>query len=196
MSIELSMIVAVSKNRVIGDGQTMPWHLPADLSYFKKMTLNKIVFMGRRTFESIGKPLPNRMNVVISRSKREHLYPDGQQNELQVCGSIADGLKLCEQLVGGGADSEVMVIGGGQLYRQLLPYVRHLYLTQVDVMAEGAITFPELEDDQWERVRAEHRPADDRNAYDCIFETYYRQAKERPYRELINGESNHVQTLV
>lgn len=129
----ISMIAAMAHDRVIGLDNQMPWHLPADLAHFKRVTLGKPVLMGRKTFESIGRPLPGRRNLVISRN------PDYRADGVEVIDSVEAALALL-------ADSDVaelMVIGGGHLYGQLLPRADRLYLTRID-LAGGGYPFPGL----------------------------------------------------
>ncbi len=123
----ISMIAAMAHDRVIGLDNQMPWHLPADLAHFKRVTLGKPVLMGRKTFESIGRPLPGRRNLVISRN------PDYRADGVEVIDSVEAALALLT-----GSDvAELMVIGGGHLYGQLLPRADRLYLTRIDLAVEG-----------------------------------------------------------
>ncbi|MCE9677850.1 type 3 dihydrofolate reductase [Shewanella sp. AS1] len=135
--MKIAMIAAMANNRVIGKDNQMPWHLPEDLRHFKAMTLGKPVVMGRKTFESIGRPLPGRHNIVISR--QEGLLIEG----VSCVTSFEAALALvgdCEELV---------VIGGGQLYESLLPRADKLYLTQIDLDVEGDTYFPAWDDGSW-----------------------------------------------
>ncbi|MDP5293742.1 type 3 dihydrofolate reductase [Oceanimonas sp. CHS3-5] len=158
----LSMIVAMTQNGVIGKDNAMPWHLPADLAYFKQTTLGKPVVMGRNTHESIGRPLPGRRNVIVSRSLSE--APAGTE----LVPSPEAALALL-------ADSEeVMVMGGGQLYAALLPQAERLYITRIDAHIDGDTYFPAIAEQEWKLVREELRPADERNEYDCRFQVLER----------------------
>lgn len=159
--MELSLIVAMTRERVIGKDNGMPWHLPADLAYFKRVTLGKPVVMGRNTFESIGRPLPGRRNVILSRSLSE--APAGTE----LAGSPAAVLELLAEA------EEVMIIGGGQLYAAFLPLASRLYLTRIDASLEGDTRFPEI-GEEWRLVSEEIRPADERNPYDCRFQVLER----------------------
>lgn len=154
------MIAAMAHNRVIGQGNKMPWHLPADLQHFKRITLNKPVIMGRKTYESIGRPLPGRRNVIISRN-------DSYQMEgIEVVKSVDDALALVS-----GAE-EVMIIGGGLVYEQFLPLCERLYLTFIDLEVEGDTRFPEYENvANWELVESQSNEPNEKNKYSHKFVT-------------------------
>lgn len=137
----VSLIVAMARNGVIGRDGGLPWHLPEDLRHFKELTLGKPIIMGRLTHESIGRPLPGRTNIVISRN------PAHDAPGCVVVTSLADAIKHAATLVG--VDGEVMVIGGAQIYREALPRADRLYLTRVEVDAEGDTVFPELDASDW-----------------------------------------------
>ena len=158
----LSMIVAHADNRIIGKDNDMPWHLPADLAYFKKTTLGKPVIMGRKTYESIGRPLPGRQNIVISRNT-------GYKVEgVDVVASVDEALEKA------GSVDEVMVIGGGAIYKHCMPAADKLYITHIKATIDGDTQFAEYDaDNDWQKVSSELRKADDKNAYDlhfCIYE--------------------------
>ena len=142
----LAMIAAMARNRVIGRENQLPWHISADLKHFKRTTLGKPIVMGRKTFESIGRPLPGRTNIVVSRQ------PDYRsEGVVVVSGTEAAVQKAQEVALRDGAD-EVMVIGGEQLYRGLLPYAKRLYLTEVDCEVDGDAWFPEIERGDWREL--------------------------------------------
>ncbi|SFV85537.1 Dihydrofolate reductase [hydrothermal vent metagenome] len=144
-------------NQLIGKDNALPWHLPADLGYFKKTTTNKTVLMGRKTHESIGFPLPNRRNVIISRN------PDFQANGCEVVPSIDAALSLAKD------DDEVMIMGGASFYQQMLPTVDRLYITQIKSTFEGDAHFPEFNrDDFVETFRESHTP-DEKNKHTYHF---------------------------
>lgn len=149
----VSLVVAAAKNRVIGRDGELPWHLPDDLRHFKRLTTGKPVIMGRRTFESIGKPLPDRHNIVMTRD------PGYAATDCDVVTSVSDALKLA------GDDREVMVIGGGQIYRDFLPRADRIYLTRVQAEIEGDTHFPEIDASEWQLVSSEHHGADEKHAY-------------------------------
>ncbi|GAB3105555.1 dihydrofolate reductase [Aestuariicella hydrocarbonica] len=140
----LALIVAQASNRVIGRNNKMPWHLPEDLQYFKRVTLGKPIIMGRKTFESIGRPLPGRTNIVITRQ------PDWHAEGAVVVSSLEAAIARGQQE----STDEVMVIGGAQIYAASLPLVDRVYLTQVHRDYEGDARFPEL-GDGWREVARE-----------------------------------------
>lgn len=159
--MEISLIVAMTKNRVIGKDNDMPWHLPADLTWFKRNTLNKPVIMGRKTFLSIGRPLPNRTNVILSRSAFEHegtLSANSLEQALEKVGTVP----------------EAMIIGGGELFKQTLPIADKLYLTEIQTELEGDTFFPEIDLSQWTLIEESEHKADEKNAYDCHYKIYQR----------------------
>jgi dihydrofolate reductase len=163
--MKISMIAAMAHDRVIGKDNQMPWHLPADLAHFKRVTLGKPVLMGRKTFESIGRPLPGRRNLVISRN------PGYQADGIEVVGSVEAALAL----LASSAVEELMVIGGGHLYGQLLPRADSLYLTRIDLAVAGDTRFPAFDDGQWQRIASEPHPADEKNPHPYCFETWQRR---------------------
>lgn len=159
----ISLIVAMAENRVIGRGNQMPWHLPADLRHFKSVTLGKPVIMGRKTFESIGRPLPGRRNVVISRNA------DWCAEGVESVQSLDAALALAQDA------GEVMIIGGGQLYREALPLAQRLYLTHIALTVVDADTwFPDYSQYQWQQQAEELHEPDDKNPYAYRFETLVR----------------------
>ncbi|MGR6980572.1 type 3 dihydrofolate reductase [Testudinibacter sp. P27/CKL/0425] len=154
--MQISLIVAFTQNRVIGKDNQMPWHLPRDLAWFKRNTLNRLVIMGRKTFESIGRPLPNRTNIVLSRNPFVH-------HGVQWADSLPTALERCRDV------EEVMIIGGGELFKQSLPLADKLYLTEIQTALEGDTFFPQIDFNQWKLVSEEYSQADDNNRYDCRF---------------------------
>jgi dihydrofolate reductase len=150
----LSLIVAVSRNNVIGSEGALPWHLPDDLGHFKRLTTGKPVIMGRRTFESIGRPLPDRRNIVMTR--QANYAAEG----CEVVSSMNEALELVH-----GTD-EVMIIGGGLVYRDFLSHADRIYLTRVQADVEGDTHFPEIDEAAWQLVRSQHHAADDRHVYE------------------------------
>jgi dihydrofolate reductase len=161
------MIVAMADNNVIGKNNDMPWHLPADLAYFKKITLGKPIIMGRKTFESIGRPLPGRRNIVISRDKSY------QAMGIDVVHSVEQALALVNGSVENNAVDEIMVIGGGAIYRHCLAQADRLYVTHIKANIEGDTQFPDYDDGTWLKVNSEVRLSDDKNLYPldfCIYE--------------------------
>tara|TARA_R110000787_G_scaffold19570_4_gene58573 strand:- start:312 stop:800 length:489 start_codon:yes stop_codon:yes gene_type:complete len=156
----LSMIVAHANHRVIGKNNDMPWHLPADLAYFKKTTLGKPIIMGRKTFQSIGRPLPGRKNVVISRD--DSFQADG----VEVVNSVDAALALVSD------SKEVMVIGGGAIYQHCLAAAQRLYITHIDATIEGDTYFPEYDLKVWKKLSSDIRPSDEKNQYSLDFSVY------------------------
>ncbi|KZN72914.1 type 3 dihydrofolate reductase [Pseudoalteromonas luteoviolacea] len=156
----ISMIAAMAKGRVIGDDNKMPWHLPADLQHFKKITLGKPVIMGRKTFESIGRPLPGRRNIVITRNA------EYQAEGIEVASSTDEALALVDKI------DEVMIIGGGNIYNQFLPLCSRLYLTYIELDVEGDTRFPDHTSvGNWVEIESEVHEPDDRNKYRYKFVT-------------------------
>ncbi|WP_237113809.1 type 3 dihydrofolate reductase [Pseudoalteromonas rubra] len=156
----ISMIAAMANGRIIGDDNAMPWHLPADLKHFKAVTLNKPVVMGRKTFESIGRPLPGRRNIVISRNSNYNA------EGIEVVSSPQDALALVDGC------EEVMIIGGGNIYEQFLPLSNRLYLTYIDLDVSGDTRFPDhTQAGEWEEVASEAYEADEKNLYSYKFVT-------------------------
>ena len=138
--MKLALIAAVADNNVIGTNNKMPWHLPDDLRYFKAVTMGKVIIMGRKTFDSLGRALPDRINIVITRNK--HWHHEG----VHVAHTLADALVLAEEL---GAGDEVMVIGGEQIYRQAIDQADRLYLTRIHQSFDGDAVFPDITPQQW-----------------------------------------------
>ncbi|MGL9751252.1 MAG: type 3 dihydrofolate reductase [Symbiopectobacterium sp.] len=153
----ISLIAALAVDRVIGMENAMPWHLPADLAWFKRQTLNKPIIMGRSTFRSIGQPLPGRKNIVISKRA-------GDDERVTWVLTLEAALEAAS-----GAE-EVMVIGGGSIYQQMLPQASRLYLTHIDAEVEGDTHFPEYEPDAWSSVFSEFHDADEKNSHSYCFE--------------------------
>ena len=153
----ISLVAAMAKNRVIGKDNQMPWHLPADLKHFKEVTLSKPIIMGRKTYESIGRPLPGRRNIVISRNE------DYQLEGCDTVTSIDAALELVSN------EDEIMVIGGGFLYAQMIERAQKLYLTYIDLEVEGDTQFPEFEHLKLREVSRKQYQADEKNKYNLEF---------------------------
>jgi len=160
----ISMVAAMANNRVIGKDNQMPWHLPADLKHFKQVTLGKPVIMGRKTFESIGRLLPGRRNIIISRSKPVDAKGAEWVTSLEQAFSV-----LKDQ-------QEIMVIGGAEIYRQCLPLAKRLYLTKIDLDTDGDAYFPDYTaiGVNWRQVAASEHQADEMNPHHCRFITLER----------------------
>ncbi len=150
--MKLSLIAAMARDRVIGHNNQMPWHMPADLAHFKKVTLGKPVIMGRKTFDSIGRLLPGRRNIIISR-------------QVKPAGLAADWVHSLEQALAlVAAEPEVMVIGGAELYRQSLPFADRLYLTEFELSVPGDAFFPDYQTDAgWTLTGLQEHQADAQN---------------------------------
>jgi dihydrofolate reductase len=155
--MRINLIVAMAKNRVIGIDNKMPWHLPADFAWFKRVTMGYPVIMGRKTFESIGRPLPGRRNIVISRN------PQWRAEGCDVFASLDAAFASCKD------NADVFVIGGATLYSEALPQTDSIYLTEVDAAPHGDTFFPALDTAQWHERSREHRGADEKNAYAMDF---------------------------
>jgi len=164
MSVEITLVAAVADNGVIGAEGKMPWHLPADLAHFKAVTMGKPVLMGRLTWTSIGKPLPGRDNLVLSRN------PAWRAEGARRVASLDEALRVTEQA---GA-RELMVIGGAEVYRQALPRARRIYLTRVHAEPWGDTLFPELDPDAWREVSRREQLSDEKNPWDLTFVTLER----------------------
>jgi dihydrofolate reductase len=160
----ISFIVAMDKHRVIGKNNQLPWHLPADLKFFKKVTMGHSIIMGRKTHESIGKPLPGRENVIVTRNLNYH--SDG----CLVLHSVEELLQYAQ-----GKQEEVFVIGGAELFKEVFPYTDRLYLTQIDEEFEGDTYFPEFHLNEWILLSQEKGIKDEKNPYDYSFNIYKRQ---------------------
>ncbi len=162
----LALVVAHTRNRVIGRDNGMPWHLPADLAFFRELTTGHPILMGRKTHLAIGRPLPGRRNLVLTRQ-----HPASQTASLdgvELVGSIDAALALV------GPAPVLFVIGGAEVYRQLLPLARRLHVTEIAATLAGDAHFPPLAEGRWQEAARVHRAADDRNAYDLDFVTLER----------------------
>ena len=153
----VSIIVAMAKNRVIGKDNDMPWHLPADLQHFRKVTTGKPIIMGRKTYESIGRPLPKRHNIIISRNC------DYKVEGCDVVGSLDEAVKIA------GDVEELFIIGGGFLYDETIDQADKLYLTFIDLEVEGDTFFPEYEHLNIQNIASEHHIKDEKNPYNYEF---------------------------
>jgi dihydrofolate reductase len=150
---KISLIVAMDKNNLIGSNNGLPWHLPADLAFFKRTTMGKPIVMGRKTFESIGKPLPGRRNIVVTRD------PDFSAAGCDVVNSIDAAIALCRD------DEEIMLIGGASLYQQSLELATNMYITRIDHEFEGDTWFPEYQKSEWKVENRENFEADHSNPH-------------------------------
>ena len=153
-----SIVVVRSENRVIGVANKLPWHQREDLKYFKRVTLGHHVIMGRNTYDSVGRPLPERVNIVVTRAQCD--FPPG----VLVARTVAEALEMCS------TDPEPMIVGGAQIYVQLLPFTRRIYETVLHVELEGEAFFPAIDPAAWKLTSESERfPADARNDHDYTF---------------------------
>lgn len=153
----LSIVVAAAENDVIGDRNALPWRLPDDLKRFKAVTMGKPILMGRKTFDSIGKPLVGRTNIVLTRDSNLRL---------EGCVTVRS---IDEALLAAGAAPELMVIGGAELYRQVLPRTDVIYLTRVHAEIHGDTRFPDVVWDDWMELESDYHAADERHAHAFTF---------------------------
>lgn len=161
-NIPVALIVAMSNNRIIGRNNALPWHLSEDLKYFKRVTFGKPVIMGRKTFESIGRPLPGRANIVVSRS-------GFVAENVRVVASLEEALQIADSIAQVDGANEIMLIGGAQLYAHALPSVQRMYLTLVDAEVDGDAFFPEFDASQWREISREDHAALAPNPYPYSF---------------------------
>lgn len=155
--MKISIIVAMAANGVIGNDNELPWHLPADLKHFKQTTMGKPILMGRKTWESIGRPLPGRTNIVITRDSAYSATGCIVVNSIEAA------------LAAAGEQDEVMVIGGAELYRQVLPCADTIYLTRIHASFDGDTRFPEISDTEWQQLERIDHEADEKNLQDYSF---------------------------
>ncbi len=165
----LSAIVACDTNNLIGADNQIPWYLPADLAYFKKITTGKPIIMGRKCFASIGRALPNRTNIVLTHN------PFFVATGVIVAHNIAEAIDFAAQT---GAE-EAFIIGGGVLYEATIQLWNKLYLTTVEHQFEGDIYFPQLNPDEWQRTETVLRDGDEKNKWNCRFEVFERKNAEK-----------------
>jgi dihydrofolate reductase len=158
----VSIIVAVSQNRVMGKDNKLPWYLPADLKYFKKRTLGRNIIMGRKTFESLGKTLPGRTNIIVTHQNDYH--PEGA--------IMAGDLQSAFEYSRSNGETECMVIGGANIIRQSLPFANRIYYTKIFHDFEGDTFFPELNLTEWKLVSEEPHAPDESNKYHYSFQVY------------------------
>ncbi|PQL90030.1 dihydrofolate reductase [Apibacter sp. wkB309] len=162
----MTIIAAIDENNAIGNNNQLLWHLPLDLKRFKSLTQNHVILMGRKTFESLGRPLPNRQNMVIS-SKADYPVP----NNVYLFSSLPEAIEAARN-----KDSNPYIIGGGTIYSQALKYADTLELTLVHTQIDKADTyFPEIDFSEWNKTFDEFHPKDDKHLYDFRFVTYQRK---------------------
>lgn len=167
--LRISLICAASRNGVIGKGNRLPWRLPADLKRFKRLTMGHTVIMGRKTFESIGKPLPGRTNVVVTRQK------DFQARDCRVAHSLEEALHLCSP------DQEVFVIGGGSIFQQALPLADRIYLTSIHHNFTGETHLFDLDKTLWQETSRQDFKPDTENPFPYSFQVLEKQKGSDPF---------------
>jgi dihydrofolate reductase len=160
----INILLAASENNVIGKDNKIPWRLPADTRYFKNLTINNVVIMGRKTLDSLGKPLPNRENIVITRQ------PDYQAEGVTVVHSIGAALEKAKEFPG----KEIFIIGGEEICRQALPFVERIYLTRIHAHVDGDTFFVMPDNDEWQLVSSDKHEPDAQNKFAYDFEVYRR----------------------
>jgi dihydrofolate reductase len=160
----ISTIVATAHNNVIGANNNIPWYLPADLQYFKKITLNHHIIMGRNCYESIGKPLPKRTNIIVT---RDAFFIS---SNCLIARSIDEALSLANE----NNEEEVFIIGGGQIYDQTQELWDKIYLTEVDLVVKGDVYFPTINLNEWQVISEENHSKDEKNEYNYSFKVYKR----------------------
>ncbi len=158
----ISIIAAIAQNGVIGKDNRLVWHLPADMRFFKKTTMGHTLIMGRKTFESFGKPLPGRKSIVVTRQKHY------KHQDISVAHSFSQALALCSE------EEEIFVIGGAEIYIQALPMAKRLYLTFIHHAFNGDTLFPPIDLNEWVLLKEEHHPADEKNEFSMSFRLYER----------------------
>jgi len=162
--MKISLIWAMDKHRLIGRENALPWKLPADMAWFKKSTMGKPILMGRKTYESIGRPLPGRVNLILSR-----------QSDLKI-----DGCKVVSSLAEAKAEvpdaDEIMVMGGAEIYALLIDQADCLYITEIDAVFEGDAWFPAFDRQSWQTISQDSHQPDDKNRYPYIFTILERKA--------------------
>lgn len=170
----VSLIVAAAENHVIGRGGTLPWHLPDDLRWFRRTTMGSTLIMGRRTYESHGKPLPGRRSIVLTRQSdwKPPGDPEAVRKRVRVAPSLEEAFALCRE------EDHVFVIGGEEVFRAVLPRADRIYLTRVHAEVEGDTRFPHLDPANWTLTSQERHCADDRHEFPFSFEVYERRRAE------------------
>jgi len=164
--MKISMIAAMSENRIIGKNNDLPWHLPDDFQFFKDATNGHHVIMGRKNFESLPhkfKPLPNRTNIVITRNESY-----GQGEDIHVVNNLKDALAIAQK----NDETEAFIIGGGQIYKMGLEVASCIYLTEIHAQVEGDVYFPEFNRSEWKEVNRVFHPLNDKHQYSFDFVTY------------------------
>lgn len=170
MAVSISLIAAVAENGVIGRDNDMPWKISSDLNRFKALTMGKPVVMGRKTFQSIGRALPGRKNIVVTRDS------SFTAADIQTVHSLEDGLELAREHADVDGANEIMVIGGGALYAEAMPLAERLYITRVHAQPDGDTHFPEIDPASWEEISNETCPRGERDTASTSLVVYRRTA--------------------
>ena len=161
----LSIIVAVAKNNVIGKDNKLIWHLPEDLKRFKRITTGHTITMGRKTFESLGRVLPNRKHIVLSKDKGFKVDDENVQ--------VINDISLLEEYIS--SEEENFIIGGASIYKLLMPHANKMYITKINEEFEGDVFFPKIEEKDWKVVETQKGLTDEKNVYDYEYVTYVRK---------------------
>ncbi len=169
MTARISIIVAAARNGVIGRNGGMPWRMPSDLKHFRALTLGKPVIMGRKTFQAIGKPLPGRDTIVVTRDKA--FKPDG----ISIAASLEAAIAIANERATARGVEEIMIAGGGEIYRASLPRADRVYLTVIAATLDGDATFPPLPQAEWERTSERPMARTDDDDFDAIFTIFERR---------------------
>jgi dihydrofolate reductase len=161
----ISLVAAASDNNVIGKNNALPWRMPADMKFFKNLTMGHTVVMGRKTYESMGKPLPGRKNIIITRNK------DFRAEGCTVVASFGEIMELCKE------EGEIFIVGGSEIYRLILNKADKIYLTRIHGIFDGDAYFIDIHDNEWEETKKTDCPADEKNPYPYAFIEYSRRKK-------------------
>jgi dihydrofolate reductase len=167
--MHITLIAAVARNRVIGKNNDLIWHMPEDLKFFKKTTLGHSVVMGRKTFESFGRPLPGRTNIVLSRSKKP-VHPD-----VVMFSKLEDAIVYCKE----NGEDECFIAGGAEIYQQALPLADRMIITEIHAEFEGDTFFPDFNPQEWKEISRDKRKKDTKNPYDYSFVIYEKSVQSR-----------------
>ena len=160
----ITIIAAIGKNNELGKDNQLLWHLPADLKHFKNLTSGHPIIMGRKTYESIGKPLPNRTNIVVSR--KDDWFEEG----ILIVPSLKDAIKHAKKI-----NENIFILGGGEIYRHTIDMADRLKITQVNHQTDADVFFPKIDEKNWIKTDEIHHPKDENHAYDFYFQTWERK---------------------
>lgn len=169
MTVPVAMVAAVAENGVIGNKGGIPWRLPSDMAFFKRMTMGKPIVMGRKQYESVGKPLPGRTNMVVTRQRG--YQPEG----VLVVSALEAALEHAQAIASADRASEVMIIGGGNIYAQAMPFADRLYITHVALAPDGDTFFPVIDEAEWEAAETLDVPRTERDGAAFVVKLYTRR---------------------